>query len=243
MEATGVSADSVSRLLAIAQSQSIPIATGLAPSSRLRDNGSLFGTFDLAPPSSTTGTTYKLVLNGNWNRQTPAGNLTTELPAHSGDRTNWGAGAQLQHTSYLKQILLSETTLSLGGNKNYGSAYTLLPNGTVLVNSAFEDGTSGVRTLAFGGSSNLSTSSSGLTTELQNQLSWFSRNNKHRLKLSTELQYDDYSQDQTTNLLGTFGYNSLADLAANRPAFFTRSLYNRIQSASALTAALALGDS
>ena len=124
MEATGVSADSVSRLLAIAQSQSIPIATGLAPSSRLRDNGSLFGTFDLAPPSSTTGTTYKLVLNGNWNRQTPAGNLSTELPAHSGDRTNWGAGAQLQHTSYLKQILLSETTLSLGGNKNYGTAYT-----------------------------------------------------------------------------------------------------------------------
>ena len=80
MEATGVSSDSVSRLLAIAQSQSIPIASGLAPSSRLRDNGSLFGTFDLAPPSSTTGTTYKLVLNGNWNRQTPAGNLSTELP-------------------------------------------------------------------------------------------------------------------------------------------------------------------
>ena len=243
MEATGVSADSVARLLAIAQSQSIPLATGLAPSSRLRDNGSLFGTFDLAPPSSTTGTTYKLVLNGNWNRQTPAGNLTTELPAHSGDRTNWGAGAQLQHTSYVKSILLSETSLSVGGNKNYGSAYTLLPNGTVLVNSSFDDGTSGVRTLAFGGSSNLSTSNSGLTTELQNQLSWFSRNNKHRLKLSSELQYDDYSQDQTTNLLGTFGYNSLADFAANRPAFYTRSLFNRIQSASALTAALALGDS
>jgi hypothetical protein len=243
MEATGVSADSVSRLLAIAQAQNIPLGVGLAPSSRLRDNGSLFGTFDYTPPSSSTGTTYKLVLNGNWNRQTPAGNLTTELPAHSGDRTNWGLGAQLAHTSYVKQILLSETTLSVGGNKNYGSAYTLLPNGTVLVNSTFDDGTSGVRTLAFGGSSNLNTSSSGLTTELQNQLSWFSRNNKHRLKLSSELQYDDYGQDQTTNLLGTFGYNSLADLAANRPAFYTRSLSNRIRNASALTAALALGDS
>ncbi|HKH90545.1 MAG TPA: hypothetical protein VKA54_02015, partial [Gemmatimonadaceae bacterium] len=75
------------------------------------------------------------------------------------------------------------------------------------------------------------------------QLSWFSRNNKHRLKLSTELQYDGYDQDQTTNQLGTFGYNSLADLQANRPAFYTRSLSNRIQSASALTAAIALGDS
>jgi hypothetical protein len=243
MEATGVSADSVARLLAIAQAQSIPLGAGLAPSSRLRDNGSLFGTFDYTPPSSTTGTTYKLVLNGNWNRQTPAGNLTTELPAHSGDRTNWGLGAQLAHTSYVKQILLSETTLSLGGNKNYGSPYTLLPNGSVLVNSTFDDGTSGVRTLAFGGSSNLNTSSTGLTSELQNQLSWFSRNNKHRLKLSSELQYDDYGQDQTTNLLGTFGYNSLADLAANRPAFYTRSLSNRIRNASALTAALALGDS
>jgi hypothetical protein len=242
-EATGVSPDSVARLLAIAQAESIPLTSGAAPSNRLRDQGSLFGSFDYTPPSSSTGTTYKLVLNGNWNRQTPAGNLTTELPAHSGDRTNWGAGAQLNHTSYLKQILLSESTLSVGGNRNYASPYTLLPNGSVLVNSTFEDGTSGVRTLGFGGSSNLNTSSSGLTTELQNQLSWFSRNNKHRLKLSSELQYDGYRQDQTTNLLGTFGYNSLADLAANRPAFFTRSLLNRIQSASAVTAALALGDS
>jgi hypothetical protein len=243
MEATGVSADSVARLLAIAQAQGIPLGAGVVRSSRLRDNGSLFGTFDYTPPSSTTGTTYKLVLNGNWNRQTPAGNLASELPAHSGARTNWGLGAQLAHTSYVKQILLSETTLSIGGNKNYGSPYTLLPNGSVLVNSTFDDGTSGVRTLAFGGSSNLSTSSTGLTTELQNQLSWFSRNNKHRLKLSSELQYDDYGQDQTTNLLGTFGYNSLADLAANRPAFYTRSLSNRIRNASALTGALAIGDS
>ena len=225
------------------RSQDIPLGNGLTRSSRLRDNGSLFGTFDLTPPTSTTGTTYKLVLNGNWNRQTPASNLTTELPAHSGDRTNWGAGAQLQHTSYLKQILLSETTVSLGGNKNYGSPYTLLPNGTVLVNSDVRRRHERRADTGFGGSSNLNTSSTGLTTELQNQLSWFSRNNKHRLKLSSELQYDGYDQDQTTNLLGTFGYNSLADLAANRPAFYTRSLYNRIQSASAVTAALALGDS
>ena len=121
-EATGVSADSVARLLAIAQAQSIPLTSGATPASRLRDQGSLFGSFNLTPPTSTSGTTYNLVLNGNWNRQTPAGNLTTELPAHSGDRTNWGAGAQLQHTTYLKQILLSETTLSVGGNRNYGDA-------------------------------------------------------------------------------------------------------------------------
>ena len=48
---------------------------------------------------------------------------------------------------------------------------------------------------------------------VQNQLSWFSGNNKHRLKLTSELRRDGYDQDQTTNLLGTFGFNSLADLA------------------------------
>ena len=242
-EATGVAPDSVARLLAIAQTQSIPLGAGLAPSNRLRDQGSVFGSFDFTPPSSTTGTTYKLVLNGNWNRQTPASNLTTELPAHSGDRTSWGAGAQLQHTSYLKQVLLSETSLSVGGNRTYGTPYMLLPSGSVLVNSQFADGTSGVRTLGFGGSANLSTSSSGITSQLQNQLSWFSRNNKHRLKLSTELEYEGQSQDQTTNLLGTFGYNSLADLDANRPAVFTRSLQNRVRDASAVSGSLALGDS
>jgi hypothetical protein len=242
-EATGVSADSVTRLLAIAQAEGIPLATTAAPSSRLRDQGSLFGSVDYTPPNSNSGTTYKLVLNGNWNRQTPASNLSTEVPAHSGDRTSWGAGAQLRHTSYLHQVLLTETTASVGGNRTYATPYTLLPSGSVLVNSVFEDGTSGVRTLGFGGSPNLSTSSSGITTQLQNQLSWFSLNNKHRLKLSSELEYQGQRQDQTTNLLGTFGYNSLAELEANQPAFFTRSLQNRVRSASAVTGAIALGDS
>ena len=227
----------------IAQAQGIPLTNGATPANRLRDQGSLFGSFNFTPPNSSKRHDVRPRPERELEPADAGEQLTTELPAHSGDRTNWGAGAQLQHTTYLKQILLSETTLSVGGNRNYGDPYTLLPNGSVLVNSSFQDGTSGVRTLGFGGSSNLSTSSSGLTTELQNQISWFSRNNKHRLKLSSELQYDGYHQDQTTNLLGTFGYNSLADLQANRPAFFTRSLLNRIQSAGAVTAALALGDS
>jgi hypothetical protein len=118
-----------------------------------------------------------------------------------------------------------------------------MPNGSVLVNSTFPDGTSGVRTLAFGGNAFMGTSSSTLNLEALNQLSWFSRNNKHRLKLSSELRRESYDQDQTTNALGTFTYNSLADLAANRPASYSRALQPRVQSASQLVGALSLGDS
>ena len=48
---------------------------------------------------------------------------------------------------------------------------------------------------------------------------------------------------QTTNANGTFSYLSLADLAANRPASYSRALQPRVQSASQLTGALSLGDS
>ena len=47
--------------------------------------------------------------------------------------------------------------------------YTLLPNGSVLVNSTFADGTSGVRNIGFGGNSLLSTKSSGLGVSVENQ--------------------------------------------------------------------------
>jgi hypothetical protein len=244
LQASGVSADSVARLLAIAAAQRIPSAVGQGlASSRLSDQGSLFGSFDFSPPGSSSGTTMSLTLNGNWNRQTPAGNLTSELPAHGADRTNWNLGAQGRHTSYVKSVLLSETTLSLNGSRNYGTPYLTMPNGSVLVNSSFADGTSGVRTLGFGGNGSMGTSSSTLNAEALNQLSWFSRNNKHRLKLSSELRRESYDQDQTTNALGTFSYNSLADLSANRPASYTRALQPRVQSASQLVGALSLGDS
>ncbi|MEO6528203.1 MAG: TonB-dependent receptor, partial [Gemmatimonadaceae bacterium] len=243
LQATGVAADSVAKLIAIAAAQRIPLTAGRTLDHRLNDQGSLFGSFDFSPPRSSTGTTFNLTLNGNWNRQTPASNLSAELPAHGADRTSWGGGAQGRHTSYVKNVLLSETTVGVNGSRNYGTPYLTLPNGSVLVNSLFADGTSSVRNLAFGGNGVLGTSSSTLTAEVLNQLSWFSRNNKHRLKLASELRRDSYDQDQTTNAYGSFGYNSLADLAANRPASFTRTLQPRVQSASQFVAALSLGDS
>ena len=143
----------------------------------------------------------------------------------------------------MRNTILSESTLGLNTNANYGTPYALMPNGMVRVNSAFEDGTSGVRTLGFGGSASLSTSSRSVGLNIDNQLSWFSKNNKHRVKFTSEFRRDAFDQDQTTNALGTFFFNSLADLQSNRPASFTRALSPRIQSASQTVGAISLGDS
>ena len=103
--------------------------------------------------------------------------------------------------------------------------------------------TNSSRMLSFGGSQQLSNSSANLGFQATNQLSWFSSNNKHRLKFTSDLRYDAVSQDQTNNLLGTFTFNSLSDLAAGRPSQFTRQLTRRERESGLLTAGFSLGDS
>jgi hypothetical protein len=243
LQASGIAMDSVARLVQLLNAAGIPTTVdGRIPSSRLSDNGSVFGTLNFTPPSSSSGQTFSLTFNGFWNRQTPSGALSTEVPAHGGNRTSLNGGLQLNHTAYVKSVVLSESTIGVNANRNYGSPYTELPSASVLVNSVFPDGTNSVRTLAFGGSPSLSTRNTSLGLAATNQLSWFSRSNKHRLKFTTELRQDAYDQDQTSNLLGSFYYNSLADLAANQPASFNRSLLPRTQSGSQSAIGLSLGD-
>lgn len=244
LQASGISPDSATRLLALLNAAGIPtLVDGRVPQSRLNDNGSIFGSLNLTPPGSSSGQTFNVTFGGNWSRQSPSGSLTTEVPAHGGDRTRLSGNVQFAHTAYVRSKILSETTVSMDGGRSYGSPYLLLPSASVLVNSDFADGTSGVRSIGFGGSPSLSTKSSNLTLDASNVLSWFSKNNKHRLKFSTELTRDGYNQDRTTNLLGSFNFNSLADFQANQPASFSRSLSPRVQSASATKFAMSLGDS
>ena len=218
LQASGISEDSVTHLVQLLNTAGVPTTiNGRIPSSRLSDNGSVFGSLDFTPPSSSSGQTFNVTFNGFWNRQTPAGQLATEVPSHGGDRTSLNGGVQANHTAYVKGIVLSESTIGVNGNRNYGSPYEALPSASVLVNSAFPDGTNSVRTLAFGGSPSMNTSSTTLGLAASNQLSWFSRSNKHRLKFTTELRQDAYRQDQTSNLLGSF-YLQLPRRRRGQPA-------------------------
>ena len=64
---------------------------------------------------------------------------------------------------------------------------------------------------------------------------WFAGNNRHALKLTTELREDWYSTDLKSNQLGTFSFQSLADLEAGTPSQFTRQLANIHDAAKQLT--------
>ena len=243
LQTAGVSSDSVARFLGILNQSNVPTAAGSRfPHDRVSDQGSILGSLDFAPPSSTSGQAINVTFSGGWNKTNPASPLTTSLPSTSGDRIGWNGGVQARHNAYFGFGVLSETAFGISESRNYSEPYMTLPGGRVRVNSTFDDGTTGVQMLSFGGSQVMSTSQTTTSLAFQNQMSWFSANNRHRLKLTSELRRDGYSSDQSTNLLGTYTYNSLADLEANTPSSFSRQLTPRRSSASQLVGALSLGD-
>ncbi len=241
LRTAGVAADSVTRLVGILRQAGVPTSGWNRPN-RLSDNGSIFGSVDFSPPTSSSGHSVGLTFNGNWRRQTAVGATTTSLASAAGDHTGWTGGLQARHSGYLGMIL-SETQAGINASNDYDDRYLALPAGRVLVNSAFADGTGGVRMLGFGGSPGLGSSVRSLGANLRNTLSWFDDANKHRFKLTTELGASGSSVRQASNLLGTFTFNSLEDLQANRPLSFTRQLVARERSTGLLTGALSLGDS
>lgn len=243
LQTIGVAKDSLSRLVSTLGRWGLPTTTGAIPNNRLNDQALVFTSIDFTPPTSTTGQAYNLSMNASWNRQTPSGASMTELPSHSGERGNWNLGVFGRHSSYFGFGILTETSLGVSRSQSTASPYLDLPNASVRVNSILGDGSSSVQTLAFGGNAAMNTGFTSTGLQAMNALSWFSENNKHRLKFTSELRRDQFEQDFSTNQLGTFSFNSLADLDAGRPATFSRTLTPRKRSQSVYIGGLSLGDS
>lgn len=243
LAAVGVAADSAARLLSILNSARVPVTLSSIGDTRIGDQGSMFGSLDFAPPSSTKGQALNISFNGSWSRQNPTSGLATEAPAHSGDRTNWRGGIQARQNMYLGAAVLSETSLGVSASRNEANPFLRMPSGTVRVNSTLDDGASGVQNLVFGGSQSLNSVQTTNSVAFMNQMSWFSTNSRHRLKLTTELRRDAAGQEQASNLLGTFTFNSLAELQSRKPASYTRMLGSRNRSVDEFVGALSIGDS
>ncbi len=242
LKAAGVAQDSVTRLLGLLQSRGIPLTTPEVPSSRLADQGSIFGAVDIAPPSSNSGQALNFSFNGNWNRQAPVSGLATEVPSHSGERTSWRGGLQSRHSAYVKNKILSETSGGLSLSKTFANPFLDLPNAFVRVNSQFTDGTSSVQALQFGGNSNLNSNQTQTSLNFLNQLSWFSVNNKHRVKMTSELRRDSNKQEQSNNTLGTFSFNTLSDFENGRASAYSRQLGVKERDVTQYVAGFSLGD-
>lgn len=245
LRASGIASDSLQRLTASLNAAGVPTstATGSEPN-RLDDDALVFGRFDLMSPYSNSAQALNLTFNGSWDRRTQVGQSPSALPDYSGDRRAASGNVQLNHTAYIRGTILSESTIGASEQKTDSRPYLTLPGGTVIINSALEGGeTGGISEANFGTGPFIGQWNRSHGLSLRNQLSWFSMDNKHRLKLTSELRQDRIRGDQGTNLRGTYSYGSLADLEANQPLGFTRSLSSLPQNAAQTQASVSLGDS
>ena len=241
LQTMGVAEDSVTRLLNILQLAGVPATVPDFPSNRNTDQVSFLGSADFMPPTSSSGQALNLTLNGSANRSSPGGPLTTQLPTSTFRFSNVSGSARLRHSAYLG-LVLTETGFSVSGSRRSLTPFLQQPGGSVLVHSDFADGSSGVQSIQFGGMSARNTATTR-SIDLTNQLSWFSLNNRHRVRLTTELRHEGWSQEQAGNLLGSFAFNGLAALESGTPSAFSRQLAAVTADGSQLIGAVSLGDS
>jgi len=243
LSTAGVASDSVQRMLGILEQQrASPTIAGVF-SEQTQDVAQALVNFDILPSASGTGHSFTVGAAGDFRRSRPVdrGTLLLTTPSHADETTFWGANSSLVHTNYFWFGVLSKTTLGLAAQSSTIDPLASLPEGMVRVTSALPDGGSSVRSLLFGGNA-LRSATTSRTLQVNNQLSWFSLDNTHTIRVTTSVAQDRFTSDLAQASNGSYQFNSLADLATNTASSFSRTLASIRQSGSQVVGAFSVGD-
>jgi len=245
----GVARDSVARLLAALDALGIPSSARGIPSTQATDVVNFMGRldrplfdYDTFTPLNTTWGLTGFVTDSHTGAQSFS---ATTTPAHGGETNDLSAGGQAIYSAYFgaKKDELNDTRTGISVHRTTASPYVTLPDGNVLVASALGGTQGGVATLGFAGNAALDNQRTTTTWETTNDTYFYWKGlATHHGKVSVDSRFDAYSIDNALNQLGSYSYNSLADLAANRPASFTRTLSAPTETGGEWSGALAVGD-
>jgi hypothetical protein len=241
--AAGVAADSVNRLVGLLHGRGIPIAAGGAPGTQSQDVAQGLINFDVMPSASGTSHSFTFGALGNYQRSQPVdrAGLLLSTPGHADETSFWGTNVSLTHMNYFWFGVLSKTTLGVAGQGTSTNPYNELPEGVVRVTSALADGGSSVKSLSFGGNPAQSSSTNG-TVQLSNQLTWYSLDNAHTIRVTSSVAGDEFTSRVGQSLSGSFVFSSIGDFESGTPASFTRTSSSAEQSGRQVAGSMSLGD-
>ncbi|MBC8090177.1 MAG: carboxypeptidase regulatory-like domain-containing protein [Phycisphaerae bacterium] len=235
----GVSPDSVRRLASVVGPIGVPVAGQGIPTERSRNLVSWLGRID-----DTRDSLRRLTLTtfASYSQDAAVGFAPLSSPASGGERRDQTLGAQFVHNTFIGagRRTLMETRLAASRVQGSTDAYRETPGATVFVRSQTLDGQSDVSALTLGGSPFLANNNSQWTIEGANESIWNARGTRHRFKALAWARGDASTQENITNAFGSYTFNSLADLSANRPSSFSRTLNQPVRTGSAWNGALAL---
>jgi hypothetical protein len=250
LDQLGVAGDSVNAFLQSLGALGVPISASGIGTHRTTTDVSGAIRFDRAGTISPLGirpdTKPRLALIGigSYHRTDPTATSPFAPPAHGARNVSGNASLQLIGSRYFGKDAqyLSETRTAVSYNSLHSDPYLLLPSGSVRVMSALADGSLSNAALQFGGGA----AQSDVQTwrwEASSDLTFSpSAAPTHRIKAYGQAQVDGFRQSAVSNAFGSFAYASLADLAANAPASYTRTLFTPARAGGEASGAFAIAD-
>ena len=234
----GVSADTLARFLTGVSNAGLPIAPSGFPGNRVMSDGSALVRLDFQINDAND-----LVFRGDWHdrQQTGARVEWHGLAQSEGEGSGRGAGAMLALTSQLGSFV-NDARIYHANDAFDQSGYWTLPRGNVTTSSILQNGEVGVTSLQFGGNSSLPRWNHSSMFEASDELSWLSPDATHRVKLGVLVDHQSQSTNASGNKYGMFTYASIADLVANRPSSYSRTLATQPQGTAGTSGAVYLGD-
>jgi hypothetical protein len=237
----GVAPDSVARLANVLSTLGVPSYGGAPRTTRAYQTLSFLGRLDHTPGPENRRS-WGLVWFANASRADPQFPLLTATPAHGTLSSLATGGIQAVYSAYVGEGTLTEARSAFTLSSRRNTRYVPLPEGIVQVSASSTDVASGTAPLYFGGNAGAGGDDRAWTWETTSETQWFPANSPHRLKLYGQLRYDGYHRRPDANSLGTFVFESIADLAANRPSSYLRTLNPAASEGGEWNGVLALGD-
>lgn len=149
------------------------------------------------------------------------------------------AALQSSYATYFGGML-NELRGALSLSRSAQAPRSLMPEGRVGLDADVDAGTAG--SLLIGGTGSGRALQERASAELVNETSAYLHGTAHRIKASAGVRFNGERREALANTFGTFTYGDLADLDANRPSSYTRSLTPRTGGVSTTSAFLAMSD-
>ncbi|HEY9449055.1 MAG TPA: carboxypeptidase regulatory-like domain-containing protein [Gemmatimonadaceae bacterium] len=237
LEQQGLSRDTIDAVATMLGGLGVPLSTSDIPDQTTRTQRSALLRVDLTPTATTS-----LILTGTAGQTEDLGSgiSATSFPSSGGGHNSHNYGLQLAASGYVHG-LIDELKTNFSSSSSNSGPFVTLPHGNVRVGTEYADGHSGLTSLGFGGGTSGSTSNGTQSWETSNELSWITADSRHRVKLGQSLTWQWANTLDASNPFGTFAYQSLEDLADNRPASYARTLSSSTRSTRGTRGALWVG--